>query len=130
MKEEPSGATREAEATRETEPFTAFRVTSYPTRADHVQKTNGRMRYVLTRREIAGGTQRVYQNRVYQNRVYQNGVYRNVDEVEVALQNGGLRITTPEGRCGIKSEAGIIGLERALQEGLATIRPLPFRHQP
>jgi len=99
---------------KETGPFRAFRVTFYPTHADRAAKTNGTARYALTQREI-GGTRTRGQTR---------GGAVPPEVVEVTLKAGHFRVRTPEGNCGITDADGIIGLDKALQRGIAVIREL------
>ncbi len=105
---------RAAGEIEETGPFKAFRVTFYPTHADRAAKTNGTARYALTQREI-GGTR---------TRGQTGGGAVPPEVVEVTLKAGHFRVRTPEGNCGITDADGIIGLDKAIQRGIAVIREL------
>jgi len=113
--EQPSGVTRVPGDTRDSGPFLAFRVLSYPTSADRAAKTNGRLRYVLTERET----------REVGARRSTRAVAAPLKVVEVALRAGHFRVWTAEGRCGITEARGIIGLDLAIRTGIAVVRPSP-----
>ena len=92
-----------------TGPFQAFRVLSYPTAGDRDRKTNGRVRYALTATEGRG----------------RDAAALAPARVQVVLRAGCFKVTTPEGSSGILSAGGIMGLDRALDLGIAFLRELP-----
>ena len=96
--------------TRETGTFEAFRVICYSTFADRDAKENVRsVRYAMTEKEAADAAP-------------------TVDKVEVTLKDGYFKVTTSDGHCFITHPSGAIGLDQAIQEGIATIHGLPEPH--
>lgn len=116
MQEEMPGEKpeRAAGVIEEAGPFRAFRVMLYPTRADRAAKTNGTARYALTARET----------RETRTRGPARGGAAPLEAVGVTLKAGHFRVRTPEGNCGITDAGGIIGLDKALQRGIAVIHEL------